>query len=43
MGNAIAYNAAKASIIQMTKYLSVYYAKWNIRVNCISPGPFPRP
>ena len=43
MGNALAYNAAKASIIQMTKYLSVHYAKWNIRVNCISPGPFPRP
>jgi gluconate 5-dehydrogenase len=43
MGNAIAYNAAKASIIQMTKYMSVHYAKWNIRVNCISPGSFPRP
>jgi NAD(P)-dependent dehydrogenase (short-subunit alcohol dehydrogenase family) len=43
MGNALAYNAAKAAIIQMTKYLAVYCAKWNIRVNCISPGPFPRP
>jgi len=43
MGNAIAYNAAKAAIIQMTKYLAVYYSKWNIRVNCISPGPFPHP
>ena len=43
MGNALAYNAAKAAIIQMTKYLSVHYAKWNIRVNCISPGSFPRP
>ena len=43
MGNALAYNAAKASIIQMTKYLAVYYAKYNIRINCISPGPFPRP
>ena len=43
MGNALAYNAAKASMIQMTKYMSVHYAKWNIRVNCISPGPFPRP
>ena len=43
MGNALAYNAAKSAIIQMTKYFAVYYAKWNIRVNCISPGPFPRP
>ncbi len=43
MGNALSYNAAKSAIIQMTKYMAVYYAKWNIRVNCISPGPFPRP
>lgn len=43
MGNALAYNAAKAAIIQMTKYLAVYCAKWGIRVNVISPGSFPRP
>jgi len=43
LGNALAYNAAKAAIIQMTKYLAVYCAKWNIRVNCISPGSFPKP
>jgi NAD(P)-dependent dehydrogenase (short-subunit alcohol dehydrogenase family) len=43
MGNALAYNASKAAIIQMTKYQAVHYAKWNIRVNCISPGPFPHP
>lgn len=43
MGNALAYNASKAAIIQMTKYLAVYLSKWNIRVNCISPGPFPKP
>lgn len=43
MGNALAYNAAKAAIIQMTKYLAVYLSKWDIRVNCISPGPFPKP
>jgi len=42
MGNALAYNASKAAMIQMTKYLAVHLAKWNIRVNCISPGPFPR-
>jgi NAD(P)-dependent dehydrogenase (short-subunit alcohol dehydrogenase family) len=43
MGNAIAYGASKAALIQMTKYLAVYCAKWNINVNCISPGPFPKP
>jgi len=43
MGNALAYNASKAAIIQMTKYLAVHLAQWNIRVNSISPGPFPRP
>jgi len=43
MGNALAYNASKAAIIQMTKYLAVHCAQWNIRVNCISPGPFPKP
>lgn len=43
MGNALAYNASKAAIIQMTKYLAVYCSKHGIRVNCISPGPFPKP
>jgi len=43
MGNAIAYGASKAALIQMTKYLAVYCAQWNINVNCISPGPFPKP
>lgn len=43
LGNAISYNASKAALIQMTKYLAVYCAPWNIRVNCISPGPFSKP
>jgi gluconate 5-dehydrogenase len=25
----------------MTRHLAVYWAKENIRVNCLSPGPFP--
>ena len=25
----------------MTRHLAVYWAKDNIRVNCIAPGPFP--
>jgi gluconate 5-dehydrogenase len=32
------YGATKASIIQITKYFAVLFAKNNIRVNAISPG-----
>lgn len=33
----ITYSAAKWSVIGMTKYLATYFAKHNIRVNCLSP------
>jgi len=36
--NSEIYGATKAGIIQMTKYLAVYLADKNIRVNCVSPG-----
>jgi len=39
--NPIDYGAAKASIVQMTKYLAMHYGPRGIRVNCIAPGPFP--
>jgi gluconate 5-dehydrogenase len=35
------YGAAKAGIIQLTKYFAVLLAKQNIRVNVISPGAYP--
>lgn len=41
--NPLEYGVGKAGIIQMTKYLAVHWARQHIRVNCISPGPFPNP
>jgi len=32
------YNASKAGVVQFGKSLAAEWAKYNIRVNCISPG-----
>ncbi len=37
----VSYSAGKASVIQMTRYFGAYLIERNIRVNSISPGPFP--
>lgn len=37
------YSAAKASVIQTTRYFGTYLIERGIRVNSISPGPFPSP
>ena len=39
--SAVAYHTLKGGIIHLTRHLAVYWAKDNIRVNCLSPGPFP--
>ena len=38
MNENIAYSAIKGAIISYTKLLSVYYSKYSIRANSISPG-----
>lgn len=40
MNNPIAYGCAKAALQQLTKYLACHLK--DIRVNTISPGPFPK-
>ena len=37
----VQYHALKGGIIHMTRHLAVYWARDNVRVNCLSPGPFP--
>jgi len=37
------YHALKGGIIHMTRHLAVYWANDMVRVNCLSPGPFPGP
>lgn len=38
-----AYHALKGGTIHMTRHLAVYWAQDGVRVNCLSPGPFPNP
>ncbi|MDA1016853.1 MAG: SDR family oxidoreductase [Planctomycetota bacterium] len=37
----VQYHALKGGIIHMTRHLAVYWARDKVRVNCLSPGPFP--
>lgn len=37
----VAYHTLKGGLVHMTRHLAVYWGKDNVRVNCLSPGPFP--
>jgi NAD(P)-dependent dehydrogenase (short-subunit alcohol dehydrogenase family) len=40
-GGAIcAYGSSKAALVNLTKSMAMDWARWNIRVNVLSPGPF---
>lgn len=39
--NPIDYGASKAAVIQMTRTLAVHYGPCSVRINCVTPGPFP--
>ena len=39
--NPAAYQTLKGGVVQMTRHLAVYWAQKRVRVNYLSPGPFP--
>lgn len=43
MNNPPFYGAAKAALLQLTRYAACHLAPFGIRVNALSPGPFPSP
>lgn len=36
------YHGLKGGLVHLTRHLAAYWAGDNIRVNCLSPGPFPK-
>ena len=43
LNSAPNYHALKGGLVHLTRHLAAYWAKYDIRVNTLSPGPFPKP
>lgn len=43
VGTSDAYTAAKGAIISLTRVMAADYGRFNVRVNCICPGPIDTP
>lgn len=41
IASPVQYHALKGGTVHMTRHLAVYWARDHVRVNCLSPGPFP--
>jgi NAD(P)-dependent dehydrogenase (short-subunit alcohol dehydrogenase family) len=41
LSRVVAYSAAKAAVLNLTKFLAREWARFNVRVNSITPGFFP--
>jgi NAD(P)-dependent dehydrogenase (short-subunit alcohol dehydrogenase family) len=41
IASPVAYHALKGGILSMTRHLGVYWVGDGVRVNCLTPGPFP--
>ena len=41
IASPVAYHSLKGGTIHMTRHMAAYWAEDGVRVNCLSPGPFP--
>jgi gluconate 5-dehydrogenase len=39
--SSVAYHTLKGGVLQLTRHLATYWAEDSVRVNSLSPGPFP--
>jgi NAD(P)-dependent dehydrogenase (short-subunit alcohol dehydrogenase family) len=41
VASPVQYHTLKGGIVHLTRHLAAYWARDGVRVNCLSPGPFP--